>query len=200
VTTFLLVRHGAHDWVGRGIAGRQPDVSLNAEGRRQAQELVPRLAGVALDAIYCTPQPRTQQTAQPLAAARGLPLQVRDAFDEVDMGEWVGKSFRELEALGEPWRHWCERRASAHPPGGEPFAEVPRRSMAGLRQLRDAHPEGNVLIVSHGDVIKAMVASCLNMSFDDLERFDIAPASVSTLAMAADWMQLRLLNAQGPLR
>jgi probable phosphoglycerate mutase len=200
VTTFLLVRHGAHDWVGRGIAGRQPDVSLNAEGRRQAQELVQRLAGVALDAIYCTPQPRTQQTAQPLAAARGLPLQVRDAFDEVDMGEWVGKSFRELEALGEPWRHWCERRASAHPPGGEPFAEVPRRSMAGLRQLRDAHPEGNVLIVSHGDVIKAMVASCLNMSFDDLERFDIAPASVSTLAMAADWMQLRLLNAQGPLR
>jgi probable phosphoglycerate mutase len=116
------------------------------------------------------------------------------------MGEWVGKSFRELEALGEPWRHWCERRASAHPPGGEPFAEVPRRSVAGLRQLRDAHPEGNVLIVSHGDVIKAMVASCLNMSFDDLERFDIAPASVSTLAMAADWMQLRLLNAQGPLR
>jgi broad specificity phosphatase PhoE len=200
VTTFLLVRHGAHDWVGRGIAGRQPDVSLNAEGRRQAQELVPRLAGVALDAIYCTPQPRTQQTAQPLAAARGLPLQVRDAFDEVDMGEWVGKSFRELEALGEPWRRWCERRASAHPPGGEPFAEVPRRSMAGLRQLRDAHPEENVLIVSHGDVIKAMVASCLNMSFDDLERFDIAPASVSTLAMAADWMQLRLLNAQGPLR
>ena len=200
MTTFLLVRHGAHDWVGRGIAGRQPDVSLNGEGRRQAQELVPRLAGVALDAIYCTPQPRTQQTAQPLAAARGLPLQVRDAFDEVDMGEWVGKSFRELEALGEPWRHWCERRASAHPPGGEPFAEVPRRSMAGLRQLRDAHPEGNVLIVSHGDVIKAMVASCLNMSFDDLERFDIAPASVSTLAMAADWMQLRLLNAQGPLR
>lgn len=200
MTTFLLVRHGAHDWVGRGIAGRQPDVSLNAEGRRQAQELVQRLAGVALDAIYCTPQPRTQQTAQPLAAARGLPLQVRDAFDEVDMGEWVGKSFRELEALGEPWRHWCERRASAHPPGGEPFAEVPRRSMAGLRQLRDAHPEGNVLIVSHGDVIKAMVASCLNMSFDDLERFDIAPASVSTLAMAADWMQLRLLNAQGPLR
>lgn len=200
MTTFLLVRHGAHDWVGRGIAGRQPDVSLNAEGRRQAQELVPRLTGVALDAIYCTPQPRTQQTAQPLAAARGLPLQVRDAFDEVDMGEWVGKSFRELEALGEPWRHWCERRASAHPPGGEPFAEVPRRSVAGLRQLRDAHPEGNVLIVSHGDVIKAMVASCLNMSFDDLERFDIAPASVSTLAMAADWMQLRLLNAQGPLR
>jgi broad specificity phosphatase PhoE len=57
-----------------------------------------------------------------------------------------------------------------------------------------------VLIVSHGDVIKAMVASCLGMSLDDLERFDIAPASVTELAMGADWVQLRLLNALGPLR
>ncbi|HEY0824137.1 MAG TPA: histidine phosphatase family protein, partial [Ramlibacter sp.] len=75
MTTLLLARHAAHDWLGRGFAGRLPDVSLNDEGRQQARELVQRLGGVPLDAIYCSPQPRTHQTAQPLAEARGLPIQ-----------------------------------------------------------------------------------------------------------------------------
>ena len=200
MTTFILLRHAQHDWVGRGIAGRQPDVSLNAQGRAQADELVQRFDGVALDAIVCSPQPRTQQTAQPLAAARGLPIQVHAAFDEVDMGDWVGMTFRELDALGEPWRHWCERRGSAHPPGGEPFAGVPRRAMAGLHELGTKHPDGTVLVVSHGDVIKSMVASCLRMSLDDLETFDVAPVGASVLAMGEGWMQLKTLNAMGAMR
>lgn len=194
MTTFLLARHAAHDWVGRGIAGRMPDVALNAEGRAQAQQLVRRMRGVRLDAIVCSPQPRTRQTAEPLAQARELEIATHAGLDEVDMGEWVGKSFRELEALGEPWRHWCERRASAHPPGGEPFAEVPRRAMAALQELRAQYPEGCVLVVSHGDVVKAIIASCLRMSMDDLETFDVAPASISVLAMREGWMQLKRLN------
>lgn len=197
MTTFLLARHAQHDWVGRGIAGRMADVALNAEGRLQAEQLVQRLAGVALTAIVCSPQPRTRQTAEPVAAARGLAIQVHGGFDEVDMGEWVGRTFAELEALGEPWRHWCERRASAHPPGGEAFADVPRRAMAALQELRAAHPDGTVLVVSHGDVVKSVVASCLRMSLDDLESFDIAPAAISVLAMGEGWMQLKALNVTG---
>lgn len=197
MTTFLLARHAAHDWVGRGIAGRMPDVSLNAEGRLQAQQLVRRLRGVRLDAIVCSPQPRTHETAKPLAEARELAITTHAGLDEVDMGEWVGKSFRELEALGDPWRHWCERRASAHPPGGEPFADVPRRAMAALHELRAQHPEGCVLVVSHGDVVKAIVASCLRMSMDDLESFDVAPASISVLAMGDGWAKLKSLNDAG---
>jgi broad specificity phosphatase PhoE len=56
------------------------------------------------------------------------------------------------------------------------------------------------LVVSHGDVIKSIVAECLGMALDDLERFDIAPASVSLLSLGDDWSRLELLNAQGPLR
>jgi broad specificity phosphatase PhoE len=200
VTTFLIARHAMHDWVGRGIAGRQPDVSLNDEGRRQAQELPARLEGVHLDALYCSPQPRTRQTLEPLAAERRMPIHVHAGIDEVDMGDWVGMMFDQLEALGEPWRHWCERRGSAHPPGGEAFADVPRRAMAALRDIRAEHPEGTVLVVSHGDVIKSVVATCLAMSLDDLERFDIAPASVSVLDLGDDWSKLKQLNARGPLR
>ena len=198
MTTFLLVRHADHDWVGRGFAGRMPDVSINGKGREQAQQLVQRLQGQPLDAIYCSPQPRTQQTARPLAEARGLEIRIEDAFDEVDLGDWQGCTFEEVR--DQPaWRHWLERRGSAQPPGGEPFADVPRRATAGLRTLLARHPDRYVMVVSHGDVLKAMIAATLGLSLDGLERFDIAPASVSVLAMGEGWAQLRLLNAQGSL-
>jgi broad specificity phosphatase PhoE len=199
VTTFLLARHAAHDWLGRGFAGRQPDVALNAQGRQQAQELVARLAGVQVDQIYCSPQPRTHQTAQPLASARKLAIQTDAAFDEVDLGDWQGRTFDEVRDQ-EAWKHWLERRGSAQPPGGEPFAQVERRAMAGLHRLARRHSDQHVLVVSHGDVLKAMVASSIGLSLDRLEQFDIAPASISMLAMGEGWSKLLLLNGQGPLR
>jgi broad specificity phosphatase PhoE len=198
-TTFLLVRHAAHDWLGRGLAGRLPGVELNAAGQQQAQELVARLQQVPLDAIYCSPQPRTRQTAQPLAAARELPIHVHADFDEVDFGEWMGRSFDELSADREVWAQWVDRRGSARPPGGEAFEQVPRRALSGLHRLRAEHPGRHVAVFSHGDVIKAVVASCLGMSLDHLERFEITPASVTVLALGADWSQLKLLNAQAAL-
>lgn len=199
MTTFYLARHAAHDWLGRGFAGRLPDVSLNDTGRAQAQELVQRLRGAPLDAIYCSPQPRTHQTAQPLARDRGLAVATEAAFDEVDLGDWAGRTFDDVR--DQPaWKHWLDRRGTAQPPGGEPFAKVPERAMAGLRALVAKHPGQHVLVVSHGDVLKAMIATALGLSLDLLERFDIAPASISILAMGEGWSQLQLLNAQGPLR
>jgi probable phosphoglycerate mutase len=199
VTTFLLVRHAAHDWLGRGFAGRLPGVGLNEEGRAQADQLAARLQQQPLAAIYCSPQPRTRETAAPLAAQRSLPIRIDPAFDEVDVGDWQGRTFDELRALGEPWTHWCERRGSATPPGGEPFAGVPERAAAGLRALAAEHGDAQVLVVSHGDVIKAMVARCLGLSLDNLERFEVAPASVSVVDVQGEWMRLRLLNSIGEI-
>jgi probable phosphoglycerate mutase len=201
VTTFLLVRHAAHEWLGRGFAGRLPGVGLNAQGRAEAQALVQRLAGVPLAAIYCSPQQRTQETAQPLADAQALPIQVEPGFDEVGLGDWTGRTFEDVRSTqAGTWKHWLERRSSAQPPGGERFADVPQRAMAALRRIASEHPEDHVLVVSHGDVLKAVVASVLGLSLDHLERFDILPASVTVVALRQDWMRLELLNSLGPLR
>jgi len=196
VSTLLLVRHADHDWVGRGFAGRLPEVSLNAQGRLQAQELVRRLRGQRVDALYCSPQPRIRQTAQPLAAERKLAIRTEAAFDEIDLGDWTGRSFDEVRDQ-EAWRHWLQRRSSARPPGGEAFADVARRANEGLRMLCARHPGQQVLLVSHGDVLKAMIATVLGLSLDNLECFDLAPASVSVVAMGEDWAQLKLLNCLG---
>ena len=198
MTTFILLRHASHDWLGRGLAGRLPEVSLNAQGRTEAQQLVERFAGVPLAAIYASPQPRTQQTARPLAASRGLPVGIEPGFDEIDFGAWMGLRFEDLRGTA-GWDQWVHRRGSACPPGGEPFAGVPDRALAGLQALQHAHPDGQVLVVSHGDVIKAVLARCLGMSLDYLERLEIAPASASVLAMGEDWVQVKLVNGLGPL-
>lgn len=199
MTTFLLVRHAAHDWLGRGIAGRLAGVSLNSAGRLQADGLVQRLRDVRIDALYCSPQLRTRETAAPLAAARGLELRVDAAFDEIDFGDWTGRTFDALREAGEAWTHWCERRGSARAPGGEAFAAVASRALHGLDALRARHRDEHVLVVSHGDVIKAMVATLLGMSLDDLEKFDIAPASVTVIESGEGWSRVRLLNATAAL-
>ena len=195
MTRLLLLRHADHDLVGRALAGRG-DTPLNAQGREQAQALVERLAPHEIHALYASPRPRAQQTIKPLATARQLPIVAAPEFDEVDFGEWTGWTFERLREQGGPaWNTWCERRGSAQPPGGERFTQVAARALAGLRRLRDAHADKCVLVVSHGDVLRALVATLLGMSLDHLERFEIAPASITIVDAAGDWMQLKQLNA-----
>ena len=195
MTRFLLLRHAAHDWIGRGVPGRMPGVALNAQGQREAAGLVARLQSREIDAIYCSPQQRAQETAAPMATARDLPIQRADAFAEIEFGDWSGKSFQQLD-LDPEWRVWVERRSVAVPPGGETLAQVRERAMAGIEQLRRAHPDQSVLVVSHGDVIKVVLAEVLGLSLDHLERFDIAPASLSIIDSAPGWSQVKLVNGQ----
>jgi probable phosphoglycerate mutase len=179
-TTFFLVRHAAHDRVGSVLCGRMPAVSLGEAGRRQAHALADRLAGERIDAVYTSPLERARETAVPIAARIGLEARVSDAMAEIDFGDWTGRSFDSLE--GEPdWIHWNESRSTARPPGGESMVEVQSRATRLLDRLQQDYPEGRIVLVSHCDVIKAMLASYLRLALDGLARFDIAPASVSVL-------------------
>jgi broad specificity phosphatase PhoE len=199
MTTLMLVRHAAHDWIGRGVAGRMA-VGLNDQGSRQARELIARLEHRRPHVIYSSPMQRTQETAAPIAQALGLTVLADAELAEIDFGEWTGRSFEELERDDhDRWRLWCERKSEAGAPGGELFADVQRRIMARLEHLRRLHPSETVLLFSHGDVIKAALAGYLGLPLDHVERFEIAPASVSIVDTGADWYQVKLVNGTGTL-
>jgi broad specificity phosphatase PhoE len=124
-----------------------------------------------------------------------MPVETANEFDEIDFGDWTGLAFTQLEnADAALWRRWVEQRSIAQPPGGEAFAQVAQRAMAGMQRLRGLHPAATVLVLSHGDVIKAALACSLGLSLDHLERFDIAPASMSVLSAAGEGWQVRALN------
>jgi probable phosphoglycerate mutase len=197
-TRFLLLRHADHDLVGRALAGRMPGVGLNVHGRGQAARLADRLAGLRIAAVFSSPQQRAQETAAPIAAACGRQVELAPGFDEVDFGAWTGLSFDVLaREQPEAWAGWCMRRGSATPPGGEPFAQVQLRALAELERLRKEHAGATIAVVSHADVLRAVVAGVLGSSLDLLERFEIAPASLSVVEAGEGWQRLLLLNDRG---
>lgn len=193
-TRILLLRHATHDLIGRALAGRMRDFTISEAGRAQARALVEPLARMRPGALYSSPQPRARDTVQPLAQRLGMEVHIDPAFDEIDFGEWTGLTFDALHQRGEPWREWVERRSAAHPPGGEAFAAVVHRACAGVQALAERHPDQTVLIASHGDPIKAVLASHLGISLDHLERFEVDCASLSVLEVAPGWSRVSRVN------
>lgn len=192
-TTFFLVRHAAHDRLGRVLCGRMPGVTLGREGRAQADALAERLAGEGLAALYVSPLERAQETAAPLGARTGLTVETLPALNEIDFGAWAGKSFDDLNA--DPvWTGWNQARHVTRPPGGETALEAQARVLRGLEDLRARHGEARLALVSHADVIKLVIAHALSLGADGMQRFEIGPASVSVLVLGAWGAKVESLN------
>jgi ribonuclease H / adenosylcobalamin/alpha-ribazole phosphatase len=183
--TLLLVRHAMHTDYGERFTGRADGAGLSKAGEEQARALAGRLAAEPLAAIYASPRERTRATADAIAAAHHVEVIEEPTIDEIDLGDWTGTRIAALE--GDPrFTRWNEHRGDACPPGGEPFANVAKRATVFAADAAARHPNETVAVVSHADVIKALVAACLGLSFDNVLRFDIGPASVSRMVFG-DW-------------
>jgi probable phosphomutase (TIGR03848 family) len=198
MTTFLLVRHALTDWVGRGLAGRLPAISLSEAGRAQAAALGERLRDLRLDAVYSSPLDRALQTAEAVARPHHLTVQAREGLNEVDFGEWTGMAFEQLVA-DRRWTAFNTHRATAPVPGGEAMSRVMARVASELGVLAARHPVGRVVAVSHCDVIRAAVLHYLGLSADHYARLEASPASVAVLQLGASGPRLLRLNDTGPL-
>jgi probable phosphomutase (TIGR03848 family) len=200
VITLLLIRHGMCDPVGHAIAGRTPGVHLNEEGRRSAAALAETLAAYPILAVHSSPLERAVETAQPLAARVGVPVELAPTLTELDFGAWTGRTLEELRPLP-GWRIWNEARGSARIPGGESMAEVLSRALEWVESARHRPHEGIVAAVTHGDVIRALLTHFLEMPVDRLLRLEVEPASVSVIRWEGDEPRLFALNwgaAHGP--
>ncbi len=189
--TFHLVRHAQHGLLGKVLAGRMDGVGLSAAGFAEAEALGRHFAATPIRALLVSPMLRAGQTAAPIAAATGAAPQTDPAFNEVDFGAWQGQSFDAL-AQAEGWDGWNRARGLAPTPGGETMLAVQARAMAGL--VAQCPAGGAVVVVTHSDVIKAVLAQALGMPLDLLHRLDIAPASRSILVLGADFARVEAVN------
>lgn len=181
-TTFYLVRHAAHGLLGRVLTGRMPEVHLAESGRLQAQELARHFKAQGIDGVQSSPRERAEETARPIADEARVACELDDALDEIDFGEWTGRSFEELEA--DPrWQLWNAQRSAACAPGGESMAAVQDRLIGHLRRTHAAKPGARLVLVSHGDVIKAAILHVLGMTVDAFAAFEISPAGISTVVL-----------------
>jgi probable phosphoglycerate mutase len=177
----LLIRHATTDWVGRHFAGWIPGISLNEQGRGQAQALAERLVGTPLVAVYSSPLERAQETAAAIAAPHGLAVETVEAVGEVHCGDWTGQSIEELRQT-ELWRRLHLYPSGTRFPGGESMFEAQARMVAALDQLRTVHPGAIVAVVSHADPIKAAVAYYVGLHLDLCQRLAIGAASITELS------------------
>jgi probable phosphomutase (TIGR03848 family) len=198
VTTFLLIRHAATDYVGHAIAGWKPGVMLNAQGRRQAAGLADTLATVTIDGVYSSPLERARETALAIAEPRKLEVQLRDEFGEICFGDWTDSSFDRL-ASSPDWRRFNAFRSGTRIPNGEMMLETQARMVAALERLRTSHPTATLAIVSHGDVIKCALTHFLGMPLDLCNRLEIDPASVSAVVFDADHVRILCINGNGTI-
>jgi broad specificity phosphatase PhoE len=159
VTTVLLVRHGATEWNIEKRAQGQSDIPLNDLGRSQAREVAAALSGLDLAAIYSSDLARARDTAEAIARVHGLEVTTDAAFREIDQGDWTGLTDVEIR------RRWPDRwgvlRHHIARPRGESPDDVCRRALGGLRRVVTEHPEGVVVVVSHGAAIRTLAAEAL---------------------------------------
>ena len=194
MTTFLLIRHALCDPVGRSIAGRRAGVHLNDIGVRQAQTLAERLSVISVAGLYSSPMERAIETAGPIGARHGLEVETAEGLNEIDFGDWTGRSLDELDQLA-AWRTFNSFRSGSRIPGGENMAEVLSRSLHELDRLRQLHPGGLVAVVSHGDVLRVVIAHSLGVPTDLMQRLELSPASISLVEIEDHGPRVLLLNS-----
>jgi probable phosphomutase (TIGR03848 family) len=188
VPTVLLIRHGRSSANTDGVlAGRALGVHLDETGQAQAAAVAARVGTVPLAALVSSPLQRCRETARAVAAAQPVPARVRTdrRLVECGYGSWTGRELKKLAK--EPlWRAVQQHPSAVTFPDGEPLRDMQARAVTCLREWDDRlaaehGPEAVWAAVTHGDVIKALVADALGLHLDHFQRIVVDPASVSAI-------------------
>jgi len=192
----LLIRHGQ---TPSNVAGEldtaPPGAELTALGRRQAAAVAEVLTE-PLRAVHASPLVRTQQSAEPLARAQGLTVDVRPGLEEVWAGDLEMASDREsVETYLGTLATWMRGDLDRRMPGGHDGHAFVERYDAAVRGLCRGHGPGDaVALFSHGDPIRSALMFYLGMPLDFVHRLEISPASVSIVTLGASGPQVLCAN------
>ncbi|HEY3587199.1 MAG TPA: histidine phosphatase family protein, partial [Myxococcaceae bacterium] len=182
VARLVLVRHGESTWNRDNRVQGQLDPPLSEEGHRQAGLLARRLARRSYEALYASDLARAIETAAPIASAIGLPIQPDTQLREIFLGEWEGLRADEISSrYPSEWAAWSAEPSWDVVPGGEGAAPFQVRVEGALDSILDRHPQGNVLVVTHGGVIQVALHRVVGRPSHGLFPFRISNTSISVI-------------------
>ena len=196
----VLIRHAHSEANAKGVlSGRISGVHLSATGISQSQELITRLGAINVCGLRISPLERCAETIKPWWESigkrnnRGVEIVIDENLIEVDYGKWSGKKLAVLSAH-KLWKTVQHNPSAMYFPSGEGLAQMQERAMRAVHAAIGSKKRGAAVLVSHGDVIKSIVASSLGMHLDDFQRIVIDPASVTVLDFSSSKPRLLLLN------
>lgn len=181
--TVLLIRHGLVSEDAEGRFFGAADAPMSPAGEAQIRELAARLRPrVTVEAIYCSDLSRSRRTAELLAGDSAIPIRIRPALREIDMGEWQGLLHRELAAL-RPADYAARGRdiANFRPPGGESFADLAARVLPCWRDIVADGEAQVVAVASHAGVNRVILCHLLGAPLANLFRIAQHPARINVI-------------------
>lgn len=195
-TRLLMLRHGQTEHSVQGRYSGRADLPLTALGERQTAAAAARLASTpGVVAVVSSPLLRARRTAEPVADALGVPLDVHDGLIEADFGAWEGLTFAEASAR-DPELHtrWLTDTSLA-PPSGESIDAVHHRVRRARDHLIAEYGAATLIVVSHVTPIKSLLRMALNAGACLLHRLHLDIASLSIAEFYPDGpATVRLVN------
>jgi len=193
VTEFLLVRHGETDWNRDRRFQGQANPPLNESGREQARALAAELAGEELDAVYTSDLARANETAEIIASLLGVPVVVDAELREIDVGDWQGLTWPEIEErFPDGVRNWHARGHGWE--GGETYDALGERVVEALRRIAAARPADRLVIVGHGGTVRSVRALLEGRSVAESRRKSPAIGNCEVFRVAAENGTFRRLD------
>lgn len=194
-----MIRHGVTAWNSERRFQGQIDTPLSAEGEQQVQLLGQRFeADGPVHALYSSDLRRTWQTAEPIAAATGLPVLPEPGLRERAFGAFEGMTLDEiLREHEEPYRRWRSRELDyAVPGGGEPLRLFFERVSSTMQRIANRHPGQRIVLVTHGGVLDCAYRATGSLALTDPQRPEIHNTAVNVI----DWVDGRFeLRSWGDL-
>jgi probable phosphoglycerate mutase len=183
-----LLRHGQTALSRDNVfCGRGMDPDLTPDGQAMAEAFAAVYRQTPWEAIYASPLRRAIATATPLSRAVSIPFEVRDGLAELDYGEWDGKSAEEVDRTNhDEFVRWSSDPAWNAPTGGETAIALSQRMTEVIEEIRAAHGDGNVLVVSHKASIRVLLCALLGVDVGRFRyRFGCPVGSVSVVEFGA---------------
>lgn len=198
MTTFLCIRHGNCNPIGRYIAGRIEGIHLNREGQEEVEALADSLINIGIEKVFSSPLERACETAEIICRKINLDYEIKHELIEIDYGDWSGKTIEDLCRLTS-WKQYNRQKSLTHVPNGEMLIEIESR-MAGFVEAIRRKYKGIVALISHGEPIKCLIAHYTGIPIDLIGRIEIDTASLTTLVLDDYNAQLLCLNYRGATR
>ncbi|MBI2863812.1 MAG: histidine phosphatase family protein [Chloroflexi bacterium] len=195
-TEIVLIRHGQTEWNRVERFRGRVDIPLNATGVAQAAAVASRIARQFRPAaIYSGPLSRTVRTAEPVAEATGLTVQILQGLIDIDCGGWHRLTPEEAEAsYPEEYALWLSKPQLAHIPGGETLDAVRARAMAALEEVAEAHRGQTIVLVSHKVVCKVLLCAVLGLDNSHFWNIEQDNGAMSILEHLAGTHLVKLMN------
>ncbi|HEY7179183.1 MAG TPA: histidine phosphatase family protein [Gaiella sp.] len=191
----VLVRHAEAAESARGRCYGSLDVGLSARGMRQRALLADALARDPVSSVVSSPRIRALETARPIAERHGLDVRAEPELQELDFGELEGRTYDEIAAsMPVLYAEWMTRPTRVRFPGGECYADLARRSLRAVGALRDEFTGRTVVVVTHGGVVRAVLADALGITDDRIFRLAVDPASRTVVEWVDDVPLVVALN------